>query len=203
MKTMTWRVGLAAFVLAAGAVGRAEAGLITSTLEVTASGSLNGTSFTDALVTFTETYDTTTVGPIFSGFDVQATTSTFDVAGVGSGSFTSSTGLLSRSGGLVLFEGLVTDVSVSVIVEENSPVLDGYDLTTSIGPVTGTLGFYSLGPVYDTTAGHLNFSSFGNGLTFTATAGVAATPEPATLAPACLAALAGVGCAWRKRRRVG
>jgi MYXO-CTERM domain-containing protein len=30
---------------------------------------------------------------------------------------------------------------------------------------------------------------------------VSGVPEPATLAPAVLAALAGVGLAWRKRRR--
>src|SRR4051794_1326680 len=85
MKNVITRVG---FAIALGLIAAttADAGMITYMQTVNGSGSLGGTAYVNALVTFTQTADTADVASLGTVSSVQAVTSTVSVAGFGSGS---------------------------------------------------------------------------------------------------------------------
>ena len=95
MKRGIWM--MAAFVLLIGGVGPAKAEFITFTESSTATGSLGGTTFTDALLTITSTGDTTQLqNPSLGFYAIDSLTANVTVAGVGSGSFTVATYVFSN-----------------------------------------------------------------------------------------------------------
>jgi hypothetical protein len=69
------------------------------------------------------------------------------------------------------------------------------DSSSDFGAQYGSPGGYAGGEAISSGQGTSNDLIFSEGLI------TSAVPEPATLAPGALAALAGAGCAWRKRRR--
>jgi hypothetical protein len=75
----------------------------------------------------------------------------------------------------------------------------------TIDAATNLSGFDSSRVSFDANHVYVNleglFVNSSNDVTLDVTAESTAVPEPATLAPAVFAALAGVGLAWRKRRR--
>jgi hypothetical protein len=155
----------------------ASAGMITYVETATASGSLGGTNFTFAQVTITATADTANIilsDPTDMFYKVTNMSTTVDVAGVGSAMFTDA-----------IFTGVVqlfqvagfSDPKSEDILDTKSPAFSTYDLSTSIGPLSGTT-VINPGFAFPTTAGDLILTAaVANGdSTFQAT--LAAIPSP-------------------------
>ena len=122
---------LAAFLLlATGAVSTpASAILITYTQTAVVSGSLNGTAFTDNVLTLTMTGDTSNIIPAYLLFAPL----TFTLSGGGSGVFTDETFVRSEGNGFADFTDNTALFPVTLIF---APEFASYDLSTAFGPVT-------------------------------------------------------------------
>jgi hypothetical protein len=208
-----------------GWVTPVQAGPITYQMSSTASGKIGAISFADALVTLTGTGDTANIVPI-SGFAAFAEplTTTVTIQGVGTATITDPTEILSTVISLVPTTGFPdlpyvlfgrTDLppaldSITGIGAVGNTALLGYNLSTSIGPITttpGGIGFNPLcgtsghDPCLGTTLGTLSFtsqiSSTSQG-TFTAT--TAPVPEPASLMLIGTGIITLVGGRFRRRR---
>lgn len=161
---------LAAFLLlATGAVSTpASAILITYTQTAVVSGSLNGTAFTDNVLTLTMTGDTSNIIPAYQLFAPLA----FTLSGGGSGLFTDETALiLDPVGGVAVFFDYTSGSQVTLI---GASEFTSWDMSTAFGPVTSVDAFGS-GVPSSTSAGDLVLDPTIGTATFTAT-----VPEPST-----------------------
>jgi len=145
---------------------------ITYTEQAVASGTLGGTSFTNALVTIQLVGNTANVTGSSGLFTNSVGTFDVTVAGIGSTVFTDS---------MLVFDNQNVDRAGFADVSANGAVLtttDGafatYTLTTAIGPITGA-AFIRPDLSFNTGLGLLNIASSGES-TFTAT-----VPEPTSL----------------------
>ena len=179
--------------LVAGTVNAASLSFVEST---SASGSLDGASFTNALVTFSgmgSTNDITTVSPgIYAIVGIPVTVS---VAGVGSDTFTDALELVSNQPSNDIGIG---DYTVDQAILFGSVSNAGYDLSISFGPVSGP-AIINSGESFGTTAGSFDLTSAG---TTTYQATVSPAPEPSSWA-LMLIGFATVGSAIRSRRVKG
>jgi len=183
-------------VLIAGIVGLASAlasaAPITFVHEGSGSGTLDGVAFS-ALFTITASGDTNNRIGFGSGWYIGHTASTINIDGVGSFDFVTSTRTFVNNGAqLVGFSRGDADGGSDLF---NGPVNDafgGWDMTTSIGPISGGGDLLQWGstPAVVTTGGVLFFDDFFTDARFTATV----VPAPATL-------LGLVGLAATRRRR--
>jgi hypothetical protein len=181
--------------------GKVRAAVITITETVTATGSLGGTAY-NGLVTITATGDTNGVvpyGPNLIGFN--NTSATVTVEGIATATFTALTlGFVNQSSvpGAGIELGAVNNPNPADILDVRNPAFSTYNLTSSIGPLTGTPVFE--GPSsYATTLGVFSFTSFLGNATYQAVV-TAAVPEPTSLTLAGIGGVIGVGCARRVRR---
>jgi hypothetical protein len=155
---------------------RSVADMVTHTLTADASGSLGDSNFSDALVTLTFVGDTGNVTNPSSGIfrnpvgtatvTVDGTTATL-VAPPQADVFVNQT---DSTAGIETFARILT--------VQNS-ALANYNLTTSIGPLTGTAAGV-LDTSFSTSAGFLIITSLASTGTFQATVSTA-VPEPASL----------------------
>jgi hypothetical protein len=145
---------------------------ITYTETDTASGSLNGVAFANANIVLTENSDTTDVVNLGSGIFHNTGTVTVSVNGGPSATFTNTTFTVSNNGlGSVGF----SDATLNrLILFDNDSSFSTYDLTTSIGPITGFATF-NPGQSFPTTGGAFILNSVGSP-TFAAT--TSAVPAP-------------------------
>ena len=168
-----------------------------------ASGTLGGSTFTNALVQLTLSGDTGAVLPIFGGIAVAtAGTTTVNIAGLGTATITDPTEIIATQIAVEIDDALPLLPYVIFGTVDNPPSLEsitglgvtgsnallGYNLTTSIGPITGVGGVaYPTTLVVHTTAGDLHFTSDFDDFwptgqsTFSATLGQTAVPEPTSL----------------------
>jgi PEP-CTERM motif len=167
---------------------------ITYTLETTASGSLGGTSFTDATVILSMTNNTTNVTNSPSGFFNNVGTVTVSVGGGTAVTFTNSTQIFSAQS---VFTVGFDDADVGDIVDNAGAPFATYDLKTSIGPIIGRASINE-GSSFPTTGGAFVLTSVGESATFTAA--TSAIPEPSTWAM-MLIGFAGLGYAGYRRAR--
>src|SRR5262249_27134330 len=150
------------------------------------------TPFTDASVTVTATADTSMVMNLGSGlFQVTSLTASVSVTGLGTATFTGPTRTFDNQP--VPGAGISTLAGPDILDVINNPALAPYDLTTSIGPLTGTPAF-NPGMHFATTSGDFVLNSVTGNTTFQATAQPA--PEPSALALFSLGAAALAGWRW-------
>jgi hypothetical protein len=192
---MTRKTGvvLGALLCLAG-FGEARAAPVTYEFTATGSGSLGASTFTNAAFTLTSTADTSQVTSSGGVFEVPDLTATVSVAGLGTATFTTPT--INVDNQPLARAGFSDPIQNLAILFVDNSAFAGYDLTTSIGPLSGPPTI-NPGSAFATTAGNFVLDSV-SPATFQAT--VQAAPEPSALALFGLGAAGLAGWRWRKRR---
>ena len=183
-------------------VANAKAIPITYTETATISGSLNGVSFANELLTLTGTGDTAAI-TAGSGIFRNPVTVTFSVAGTGSGSLTGPYHAFDNQSAEAA--GFTNETILGSLLFIFGPAAFGsYALSTSIGPITDD-AMWNPGVSFPSTAGALiiNFV-IGEEGTFAAATGTVAqvVPLPAAL-PLFATGLGALGLlGWRRKRKL-
>jgi hypothetical protein len=177
--------------------GRALATSVTYTETATISGSLDGTTLTNDLLTLTGTGDTADI----TGGYVLPLTLTFSLSSGESGTFTDNTQVASNySSYSAGFGDNANDVGILFTANLSAFGYPGYDLTTSIGPISGSASINQY-TSFATDAGALQITDVSGDATFTAVASIGTTPLPAAL-PLFASGLGALGLlGWRKKRK--
>jgi hypothetical protein len=191
---------LAALALVLGGVGQARADFITYKLTTTASGTINGTTETNAPLTVTVTYDTSKVrdGVALGLFIVDNQSVGVTFGGITDTVTTASqTQLDVTAGGIgVVLPGLALPLSSALLAMHS----DDFQNTSLTALPSGPFSGISLlsGTTYNTTNGSISVTSAGT-VTFTSSPAVSGVPEPASLTLLGIGALCSLGYGWRRR----
>lgn len=211
MKRLSCTFVLGTAILLLGVAGPAQAAPITYTQSGIATGTIGGSIFTNALVTYTATGDTDNVidlgGTEDDGFIIpfniffgNPISATVNIAGIGMATITDPSAVYAISVPVDIDEDGDTDPPVVIFGTIDHPLeglgsftglggtasdsFAGYDLRTAIGPITATggIGRDSSNPV-NTSLGVLRFSSDINlgSSEGTFTATLTSVPEPGSL----------------------
>jgi hypothetical protein len=189
---------LLAAALIATAPGVAHADPITYTETATGTGTLDGVAFDGALITITATGDTSAITSPASGIYINSVTATVNVNNV-TDTFTDSIIAFAVNGPKGV--GISDTTNTHDILDEQSSSFASYDLSTSIGPITGDSGG-NYDDYFATSLGYFTYTNLSATSTFTAVVTPSAVPEPSSLAMCGLAGLIGSAYAWRRRKRL-
>jgi hypothetical protein len=173
-------IGLLTAAFAALTLGStaAHAGLLTYTETVTASGSLDGNAFTNALVTLTLNGNTTNIGSGGSGiFDLIAPVS-ISVAGLTGDSFSQTIQVVDNQN--ISLAGFGDNTINAGILFTGNGAFATYDLSVPTGPISGSATI-NAGEAFITTNGSFRLDSTSSNAVFTVTATTSAVPEPGSL----------------------
>lgn len=167
-------------------------------MSATGSGTFGSDSFSNAAFTITSTADTANiteanlVGQFQELFLVPDITATVFVSGVGTGTFTGPTESIDNQYGA--FGVTSTEVDLDFLDVQNDEFIS-YNLSTSLGPVTGP-ALFTVGFNYATTDGNFSITSvYYNTVTFQAEI----VPEPPAIE---LLAVATLLLIWQRRSRL-
>jgi hypothetical protein len=166
MRAVRWILPTLIWMLS---VATAQADFITYTESATATGALGSSSFTDALVTLTVVGNPFTPG-LCTGVPnctVNAGVISVDVSGVGTATLTDAHQGVIRADGALPAGGMADFTANRPVIYTESPVFATYNITESIGPITGT-AFSDRGVVFPTSAGSFVLNSVVGNSTFTA-----------------------------------
>jgi hypothetical protein len=164
-------------VLVAALPSAAGAAPITYTEQAIASGSLGSLDFSDTLVTITVTADTSGASGS-SGLAFNTGQASVTVGSAGAAAFLDPLTAYVFGGAGSTILGITDGALFADLLDTSLPGGLAYDLTTAIGPLSGT-SLFSPAAFFATSAGDLNLLSAG-GSTFSAD--IPAVPEPASLA---------------------
>jgi hypothetical protein len=153
---------------------------ITYTISGTLSGALNGVSFTDAAVMFTVRGDSAGITGTSTFLTNPALSTKFALAGFGTGQFTENMVAFANPEPFMPFPGTtfayagILTADLSRGINFVSPSFIGWDLASSLGPISASVNF--TGGPFATTLGILDLaaSNLGKTVTFQVTA----LPEP-------------------------
>jgi large repetitive protein len=146
-----------------------QAAPVSYSLTTTASGTLGGTSFTNAQVTVTLTGDTANVQPVpapYADALENSGNATVNVAGFPTATFTDPIVIISTlndtaspfGGPAVL---ILDNTTGTGILFQTGSIFSTYDLRSSLGPLSGTGGVASgshMTPIFPTTAGNFTWA---------------------------------------------
>jgi hypothetical protein len=169
---------LASMAILLFVVRPASATPVTYTESAIATGSLDGTSFLNALVTITLNGNTSALVTPSPGLFEIFGAATVTVSGIGTDTFTDSMDVFDNN---PLDAAGITDSSINAdVLDTVDPAFGTYGLTTAIGPITNT-SLINSGFDFLTTGGFFDITSvFEDTSTFTATT-TSTTPEPGSL----------------------
>ena len=182
-KTIASLVFIVVFVTAFAT--NVKANLIIYTYQGVGSGSIGGISFTDASFTVTAQGDTSARVTIAPGFSIQNTSASITIDALGTFNFITATQFFVNHTSINSNPSVGFSIATGADIFDfgPQPVFATWDMTTSIGPITGDNG-YTFTPsnygILNTTGGVLAFLSPpppGIPTTFEATV----VPEPSTL----------------------
>ncbi len=200
-RTILILAALALLILGVSPVGATP---ITYVEQAVATGELGSTAFTDALVTLTYVGDTINIQSSGTGlFGDHKGTATVNVAGIGTATFTDkmiAAVTQNTDGGLYPYapSAEISDhTSDLLICATSNPIFATYDLSTAIGPISGT-ALWNGGALFPTTDGNFLISIISGDATFTATTSPVPIPGALLLLAPGLASVAAVRRKFKK-----
>jgi PEP-CTERM motif len=166
------------------------------------SGTLDGTSFAGNAFTITALGNTTNKASCGSNCEyIDHDSASITITGLGTFSFSTATRTFFADDADIAGFSRAGSGGLDLFYSPQTPVLDGWDLASSIGPIAGTSQLLQWASGFGdvvTSGGNLVFNTGVNDSTFQAITDGTTVPEPTSLA---LVGLALLGCHAASRRR--